>query len=329
MSARGVKQPRVYSIAFWNLENLFDTEDARRPQWLQQHLAAELQGWNDEVLEEKLERLARGINAMNHGQGPDILGVCEVENARVLRKLIAKLRGGRRRFGVAHADTQDQRGIDVAFIYDKRAFSAHEQFSHVVLKRNATRDLFQVTFEALDSGKKLVLIGNHWPSRLGGVEISAPYRALAAETLAYWMTRIPEHLGADIPIIALGDFNDEPFDVSVTRYLRANRDSGQVLRARTERLLNLAWPQLAQQQCTHYYGGPLLLDQIIVNKSLLTGAGGFALAQPELGMRVERVGAASVTTGAPIRFGRPSSAGGVNDVGVSDHFAVCVEMVES
>lgn len=173
-----MKAEREYYIGFWNLENLFDTEQAKRPAWLQKHLKQELLGWSEAILEEKLSRLAVGINSLNAGQGPDILGVCEVENAAVLKRLAGKLEGGSRRYGVVHADTQDQRGIDVAFLYKKAAFQACEQFSHVVLKRNATRDLLQVNFQTKSSGQKLVLIGNHWPSRRGGSDLSAPYLSL-------------------------------------------------------------------------------------------------------------------------------------------------------
>ena len=315
-----------YYLAFWNLENLFDTETAKRPAWLQAKLKHELKGWNDEVLSQKLSQLASIIVQLNDGRGPDILGVCEVENATVLKKLVRRLKLKGRRYGIVHDDSGDQRGIDVAFIYDKRLFTPHEKFSHVVLKRNATRDIFQVNFKTKQGGRPLVLIGNHWPSRSGGEEPSRPYRALAAETLAYWISLIPEHLGKDVPIVAMGDFNDEPFDASMTQYLRADRDAGKVLRARTERLYNLGWKALGEGVGTHYYGGPRVLDQIVVNKSLLTGAGGFQLSERALaGMTIERFeGMSRGTTGAPIRFGRPRGTEKFVGRGFSDHLPVSV-----
>jgi len=47
-------------------------------------------GWTGEV-EKKLEDLARIINLMNDGQGPDLLGICEVENQRITQKLLEKI----------------------------------------------------------------------------------------------------------------------------------------------------------------------------------------------------------------------------------------------
>jgi hypothetical protein len=132
-----------YSIAWWNLENLFDIQKSKdRPKWLKRSLSRELSGWTASVLNRKLAQLASIIMKMNDGQGPDLLGVCEVENRAVLDKLVAALSPLGRSYQVVHHDTEDHRGIDVAFIYDAGQFTAHEQFHHIILKRSSTRDLF-------------------------------------------------------------------------------------------------------------------------------------------------------------------------------------------
>ncbi|HEY7772920.1 MAG TPA: endonuclease, partial [Marinagarivorans sp.] len=159
----------TYTLAWWNLENLFDVEHSTaRPEWLQRALANELAGWSDAVLAQKIRQLAKVICAMNNRQGPDILGVCEVESKGVINKLINQLDLPGRHYGVVHADTQDKRGIDTALIYDKHRFSVdkHAVFNHVVLKRNATRDILQATFKT-NKGNEFVVIANHWPSRRG------------------------------------------------------------------------------------------------------------------------------------------------------------------
>ena len=88
--------------------------------------------------------------------------VCEVENHIVLDKLLSTLNSNRN-YAVAHHDMSDKRGIDVAFIYDADIFTEEQQFHHVVLKRNATRDILQVNFKTHD-GAELICIVNHWPS---------------------------------------------------------------------------------------------------------------------------------------------------------------------
>ena len=137
-----------YHIAWWNLENLFDTQDSQlRPDWLQKELKKELKEWNQEILDCKIKQLSKIILKMNQERGPDILGVCEIENEHVLDLLIGSLSHSGQNYSVAHHDTSDGRGIDVAFIYDSDKFESEGQYFHVVLKRTATRDLFQVNLK--------------------------------------------------------------------------------------------------------------------------------------------------------------------------------------
>jgi len=319
----------AHHIAFWNLENLFDIQDSpRRSEKLQRTLGSELKGWTQDLLDAKVRQLAAIIRQINEGRGPDLLGVCEVENAHVLELLRDALAPLGRDYRIAHADTADQRGIDVAFIYDGARYQVPdgEIFSHFVLRRTATRDLFQVNFRTKPAGRLLVAIGNHWPSRRGGELESAAYRAMAGETLAYFHDRIREIHGKDAAIIAMGDFNDEPFDRSLTDYALSERQAQKVLNANTPRLLNLMWPLLGAAIGTHYFDNYAnVLDQFLISKGLLTGRAGL-IAQPE-SVQVERF--PEMVSGGdypdPIRFGRGD---GVNRDGFSDHYPISVVVDE-
>jgi endonuclease/exonuclease/phosphatase family metal-dependent hydrolase len=315
---------RDYCVAWWNLENLFDVEGApARPDWLADRLRQELVGWTAEVLASKLKQLGCGIAYLNDGEGPDLLGVCEVENRTVLDKLLSQLSSDlpARRYGVAHADANDERGIDVALLFDTELFQAGETFNRVILKRNATRDLFQVNLTTRPAGRPLVVIGNHWPSRSGGAFESEPYRILAGETLAYWHERILERLGRDTPIVAIGDFNDEPFDRSLSGYALAERMEGKVVseRSRNPYFFNLSWRALGEGCGTHFFDGWNVLDQALVNRPLLRAAaplhyvhGSFAVARDPWRLK----------NGRPRRFSRPSAGGGVDLEGFSDHLPI-------
>ena len=150
-----------YYVAFWNVENLFDEEHSpRRTEKLERTLRGELEGWTRDVLDRKVQQLASIIRNMNGGQGPDLLGVCEIENEFVLTLLVNALVPLNRNYEIAHADTSDACGIDAAFIYDSALFTAKERFSHVIVKRFATRELFQVNFRTTGD-KLLVVVGNH------------------------------------------------------------------------------------------------------------------------------------------------------------------------
>jgi endonuclease/exonuclease/phosphatase family metal-dependent hydrolase len=318
-----------YYVAFWNLENLFDVDGSPdRPEWLQRALARELAGWNAEVLAAKIDQLARIIRQMNGGAGPDVLGVCEIENEHVLRLLIDALALTTRDYDVAHADTSDERGIDVAFLFDRTIFEKREQFSQVILKRNATRDLFQVTLGIRASGRELIVIGNHWPARSAGLYELEPYRILAAETLGYWHERIADIKGADLPVLAMGDFNDEPFSRSLTDYALSTIQAAKVLNARAPRFFNLMWPLLGERRGTHYFDHfATLLDQFLASRPLLERTAPIRV-DPE-SVRIEAF-PEMVARGdypAPRRFGRPSS--GLDRTGFSDHYPIAVMLHES
>lgn len=313
-------------IAFWNLENLFDTVDAPdRSDKLQRTLKNELEGWTDAVLSKKIAQLAKIIRQMNNGHGPDILGVCEVESRRVLEKLTGALADLDRNYRIAHADTQDHRGIDVAFIFDAELFSAEEQFSHFIVKRSATRDLFQVNFRD-PGGRLLVLVGNHWPSRSGGRYESEPYRIVAGETLAYFHERIRQVHGDDVAVLAMGDFNDEPFDRSLVAHAIAERSPAKVSRARKASFLNLMWPVVGSGIGTHYFSNePNVLDQFLVSPGLLDGASGYRVDTGSVAVQRFPEMVSDGTYPTPIRFGRGTSH---NPGGFSDHFPVSVVVRE-
>ena len=314
-----------YYFAWWNLENLFDLHDsAERPDWLQRKLNRELDGWNADVLDIKLDQLAQIIKRMNNGCGPDLLGVCEVEGRVVLDKLLRKLDLPGRKYAVIHSDTGDGRGIDVAFIYDLKLFRKPYKsyvFNHVVLKRNATRDILQVNFKTRGSQPiDFVVIGNHWPSKLGGDLASEPYRIMAAETLSYWLERIPEKFAKEVPVVVMGDFNDEPFNRSITDYALALKDSDKVRSRRTRRpvLFNLMWEIQEDGVGSHYYDDWSMLDQMMINRCLLNGDNGLTLVPKSCGIYRD---ADMLKRGKPRRFGRPSSSS-FDTAGFSDHLPI-------
>ena len=319
-----------YYIAWWNVENLFSkANDPARTDKLQRALAGELAGWTQPVLDKKLDQLGSIITQMNGNTGPDIFGVCEVENADVLSQLIGRLSSLNRNYKVVHADTKDKRGIDVAFIYDGAKFKVNraEIFNHFILRRNATRDLVQVNFYTKAANNRLVLIGNHWPSRLGGEYASEPYRIIAAETLAYWHERIIELHTNDQAIVVMGDFNDEPFNRSLVEYGLSERIEKRVKskRSRNPYLLNLMWPFMGQGLGTHYYAGlPGMLDQFLVNRPVLRDDSPFTvdLGSVEILDYPEMVMTSGANRGGPRRYGRPSESSTFDKGGFSDHFPI-------
>ncbi len=330
-----------YHVAWWNLENLFDEEGAqalgRRTDKVARAIGTSIAGWTPQLRDRKIDQLACVIAQMNQARGPDLLGVCEVENRYVVERLVDAVNtrlAAARPYSVVHADTDDARGIDVAFIYDHSMLTvpapeAESVFFHVVMRRNATREIVQVNFRTTVPQARLwAVFGNHWPSRSGGASESAGYRAIAGETLAYFHQRVLQVHGPRTPVLAMGDFNDEPFDPSLVSHALSSRQRVKVTAARSNPLLwNLMWPGAGTPDGSFYFDNvPNMLDQFLVNKNMAT-----------LDAPIRAVAASAqilkplpmVNTGTyrkPVPFGgmgRP-----VNPDGFSDHFPITLTVTD-
>lgn len=330
-------------LAWWNLENLFDVENSKdRPVWLQNQLKNYLKGWTQALLDKKLANQARIICGMNGGLGPDIIGFCEIENQKVVELLIAAINkcGNKRRYEVVHIESKDERGIDIAFAYDTKLYTVSKKdvFSAAVMKRTATRDLLQVTFTVKKTKRQFIIVGNHWPARSAGQYESEPFRILVAETLSYWMQRIAETKGETMPVVCMGDFNDEPFNRSLAEYALSTDSLARIANARKPQialgetvrvpyLYNLMWKLLGENRGTFVFGGEKnLLDQFLVNRAIAIdsaitkfrpGAVDILDHVPELVKGDYK---------SPRRFGKPTDD--LDETGFSDHLPVTFVLEE-
>ncbi|MCB9477567.1 MAG: endonuclease/exonuclease/phosphatase [Deltaproteobacteria bacterium] len=322
-----------YYVAWWNVENLFDKKNSgHRTDKLERTLENELKGWTAAIRDKKLKQLASIIVRMNGGQGPDLLGVCEVENREIITMLVDRLSILGRPYDIVHTESKDNRGIDVAFIYDTTAFTVESDadgdkiFDHWIVKRNATRDILQVNFMTRHK-RRLVAIANHWPSRSGGQFESEPYRIIAGETLAYFHERIREIHGDDVAVVAMGDFNDEPFDRSLMHYALSYRHKERATRATNPTFLNLMWPLMGDGRGSHYFDGFGMLDQFLVSEGVVKSGLPFSVKDKS----VEVLNFPEMLKGRykqPKRFGRPSSASTFDETGFSDHFPIAMVIEE-
>lgn len=78
-----------FSVAFWNLQNLFDVNSGE--------IATDLEfipekGWTRDVLDKKIENLSKPLKIMNNGNPPDLIGFCEIESEKLARDLCEKVR---------------------------------------------------------------------------------------------------------------------------------------------------------------------------------------------------------------------------------------------
>jgi endonuclease/exonuclease/phosphatase family metal-dependent hydrolase len=232
------------NFAWWNLQNLFDTDDdpiSRDFEYTPAH------GWTDAALAAKLANLAAALDALHEGQPLDLLAVCEVEKESLLARLL-RTTARQRHLTVANdpMGTSDLRGIDVALAFNDAALDLRAIRSHVVHLRYRTRDILEAEFVVRASGEPLVVIASHWPSRSQGRWESEPARITVAENIAYLiegqlkvdaMQYEALHAAGDLatlqqrwetPLLVCGDFNDEPSDRSVVEHLKVWRERDRV-----------------------------------------------------------------------------------------------------
>jgi hypothetical protein len=232
----GYGQPKRYqvrTIAFYNLENLFDTIDD--PQVFDDDFTPTGRyRWGRIRYEEKVRKLAdaiSGIGSELRKAPPDLLGVCEVENYSVLKDLATSSALEACGYDIIHRDSPDERGIDVALLYRKETFHPVAVKWHRLLIRNEdrfrefTRD--QLVVQGYMDGVPLYLIVNHWPSRRGGELRSRGYRVAAAELNLRIIDSIL-HITPEPLVIGLGDFNDNPSDYSIRKVMKTTGDKKDV-----------------------------------------------------------------------------------------------------
>ena len=228
------KRFKIHTLAFYNLENLFDTIndvtklDERSP-------IMEIKADRSGIYKKKVNNMARvlsDIGADVTGNTPAVIGVCEIENRQVLVDVVNHPLLLPKNYGIIHYESPDARGIDVALLYQKDLFKPTNHSSHEVVifddntkKRKQTRDQLLVSGE-LD-GDPIHVIVNHWPSRSGGEARSRPKRVAAAKV----SKSLVDSLQSKDPyakIFVMGDLNDDPTNESVKKVLQAKSEKSDV-----------------------------------------------------------------------------------------------------
>jgi predicted extracellular nuclease len=203
--ATSLQAQSTREIAFYNVENLFDTLDGANDD--AEFLPAGKNAWNSARYNEKLDHINKVFDNFSN---PLFIGMCEIENATVVRDVMkhsVKLNN----YGLVHYESADARGIDVALIYDSSTMILKEsgfiRFSLPGEESKATRDIVWGKF----SYKKetIIVMVNHWPSRSGGQEASEPNRLEAAKNARTFIDSLLSE-NKNAKIVFMGDLNDYP-----------------------------------------------------------------------------------------------------------------------
>ena len=272
LNGQDKKVYKIHTIAFYNLENLFDTiNDPMK--YDEASPIMELKTNRADAFNKKTQNMARVIADIGFevtSNAPAILGVSEVENRAVLETLVNDSLLRHKNYGIVHYDSPDIRGIDVGLLYQKALFTPLHTSKYELKiydedgKRVYTRD--QLLVSGLLEDDMIHVIVNHWPSRRGGEESSRPKRVAAAKL----SKRIVDSLQSNDPyakIFIMGDLNDDPINASVKDILKAEKNKNKV------GLKGLFNPFESFYKngigTTAYRDAWSLFDQIIISKPLL------------------------------------------------------------
>lgn len=311
-------KPELYSVAFYNLENLFDTiHDSDKNDF--EYLPTDAKKWNTEKYMAKLRNMSKVLSELSRDKVPDgpvVIGVSEVENRRVLDDLLKQPALAPTGYKVIHYEGPDKRGIDCALLYNPKQFVP---LSHkLVLSEPFEGDTVHLTRGFLIvngtlAGDNVCFIVNHWPSR-GATDPVRVHAARQVKVLADSLRRTNRKL----KLIIMGDLNDDPMDRSLAT-LGAKKYQQEVKKGD---FYNPWWETLEDKGVgTLLYRGKWnLFDQIVLSSTLLNAKKGLTYDHNEVFMREYLFQQDGNYKGSPLRtFG-----GKVWLNGYSDHLPTII-----
>ncbi|WKK57325.1 endonuclease/exonuclease/phosphatase family protein [Sphingobacterium sp. BN32] len=318
------KQFQVFPLAFYNLENLFDAFADTSGNDAEFTPMGPLQ-WTEEKYAKKIRRLGHVLSQLGKQyspSGPALIGVCEIENKRVLQDLVADPGIRENNYQIVHFDSPDRRGIDVAMLYDARQFELLESraipFKMPEKATYVTRDILFVKGRL--SEETIYVYVNHWPSRF--TADSWKLRGHAATILKSSVDSL-QRISPDAKIIIMGDFNDDPVDKSLTKELGARVKKQDVIEGG---LFNTMYGFYQRGIGTlGYLGKWNLFDQLIISSPLLNAdRGKLRFWKSEIFNPDFLISKEGRYKGYPFR----TFSGNMFQNGYSDHFPVILYLIK-
>lgn len=266
------KKYKVGIVAFYNLENFFDTiNDPNKND--EDFLPTGSYHYTGKVYQDKVRKLTEVLSELGTDISPDgfsLLGVAEIENDKVLVDLVAQPEFANRHLKIVHYDGPDDRSIDPALIYNPKYFKVKHSEPLFVRMENSdgtlhyTRDVLWVS--GLYDGEMIHVFVNHWPSRRGGEEASAPARASAASVSKRVIDSLMK-IDPQTKVFVMGDLNDDPTSPSVAKVLGAK---GEIKSVKDGELYN-PWVDFINRGIgtLAYNDSWNLFDQIILSSGFL------------------------------------------------------------
>ncbi|MBP1617846.1 MAG: endonuclease [Bacteroidetes bacterium] len=320
LSSSAQDKRQIYAVAFYNLENLFDTQRDTTINDVD-FTPNGSYAWTQDKYHKKLNNMSYVISQLGKEytpDGPAVIGVSEIENQKVLEDLISTGKLASVGYGIVHYDSPDRRGIDVGLLYNPKLFTVTSSRTYAYLMPEEpdfrTRDVLLVN--GILAGEDFHVIVNHWPSRRGGNK-SSYSREFAAEIVKSIADSIYK-VNPKSKIVIMGDLNDDPFNKSVKTVLGAK---GKQKDVKSGELYNPFWQLLKKGIGSLFYQGNWnLFDQIIISQTFLSKEAALKFWKAEVFNKDFLIQKEGAYKGYPFR----TFSGNRFQNGYSDHFPTIV-----
>ena len=315
------KKYLVNTIAFYNVENLFDTINDPKT-WDDDRTPKGRDRWTSYIYKKKLNNISKVIAEIGFDltkEPPSIIGLCEIENRSVLEDLIKTESLSNENYEIIHFDSPDERGIDVAMLFKADRFTPtlSKTYPLYLKRKDGSRDYTRDHLLVSGYLDKIPIhfIINHWPSRSGGQMRSEPGRILAGILNKKIIDSILE-LNPKANIISMGDFNDNPGDKSIKPILNTVYNKEEIIDGQLynpmEELYKMGYGSYK------YRGKWDMIDQFILSKNLVEDKNGLFFLKAAVFNKKYLINPSGKYEGYPYK----SFAGGKFLNGYSDHFPI-------
>ena len=252
-------------ISFYNVENLFTPDPP--PVHKLDPTASGLNNWDERKYQNKLFKIAHVFQLMQESEGklPLFIGVSEIQGDKPLQDLLA-LEPFSNNFGIVHYESMDERGVDVALIYDKTKIEilSSEPISYFFTVEKQDYDYYDTTRDVLYCKVKyenavIHVFVLHLPSKREK-DVNKPKRDYI---LADLNTKVKNLIVSEKEsVIILGDFNENPDEENLSNFLYDDEHNKILMNP----FLDL---YKSGNFSTYHYKSGLLFDQMILSTNFL------------------------------------------------------------
>lgn len=312
------KKKRPQTIAFYNVENLYDAEANARNM---DYTPSGAMQWTAERYKTKLKNVATVIATIGSKDGPAVIGLSEVESRKVVEELLDTSPLRKKGYKIIFHESEDPLGLDIALLYKEKFFkpTGFEAIRIEYKEANFySKDILQV--KGLLLGEPVTIYVNHWPPDGGNQRLGTQRKNTAAAMLRKEI-EAQFAIDPDANIILMGDFDLEPDSDILVKKLKATGSPDPSVK---DVFFNTFYMHFVNGYGSYMHWGDLqMIDQVMISKSLLDlkglefVRGSATIHKPEF---------IKYTFGKYKNTPRKTFSGSTYIGGYSDHFPVYIQV---